>query len=152
MQNLFVNKSIKINALAPRVWSVLTDAEYTRTWAPEFATDGANYRIESDWKVGSAVLWKNDQAQTVVEGNVMALKPNELLRFSVFDVRNGSRARVGQQDGITFRLTERNGRTTLDVLQGDFSTLNDGKAFRDLSAAIWDRVLPKIKELAEGES
>jgi hypothetical protein len=32
---------------------------------------------------------------------------------------------------------------------GDFSGMTDGEKYRDLSADIWDKVLPKVKELTE---
>ena len=56
---------------------------------------------------------------------------------------------VNEEDGITFELVEENGMTTLHILQGDFSPMEDGEKYRDASAEIWDKVLPKIKEMAE---
>jgi uncharacterized protein YndB with AHSA1/START domain len=50
----------------------------------------------------------------IVEGNVTALEPNKLLRFTVFDVR-GERPPVTEEDGITYELKERNGKTTLRI-------------------------------------
>jgi uncharacterized protein YndB with AHSA1/START domain len=149
MQKLFVNKSIKINAPASRVWDVLTNSKHTRRWANEFSDGRSHIVIDSDWKIGSPVLWKGEDGQTIVEGSVTAREPNQLLRFTAVDLRNATRPKSGRRDGITFRLSERNGRTTLDVLQGDFAGLEDDKAHRDRSAEIWDRVLPLLKDLAE---
>jgi hypothetical protein len=80
---------------------------------------------------------------------VTALEPNKLLRFTVFDVRSEDKALVTEEDGITFHLSENNGITTLHILQGDFSVMPEGKKYRDLSAEIWDKVLPSIKAMAE---
>ena len=147
MPKLFVEKTIEINAPAAKVWDVLTRREYTGEWEPEFA-GGAEFAIESDWKPGSPVLWKDQNGNVIVEGNVTAVEPNRFLRFSVFDVR-GERPPVTEEDGITYELTERNGKTTLRLLQGDFSMMVEGEKYQRLSAEVWDRVLPKIKELAE---
>lgn len=83
-----------------------------------------------------------------MEGNVTALDHGKLLRFTVFDVR-GERPAVTEEDGITYQFSERERKTTLHVLQGDFSAMPEGEKFRDMSAEIWSRVLPKVKELAE---
>jgi hypothetical protein len=67
----------------------------------------------------------------------------------VIDVRSDEKALVSEEDGITFQLSEENGKTTLHILQGDFSVMPEGKKYRDLSAEIWDKVLPRVKEIAE---
>jgi uncharacterized protein YndB with AHSA1/START domain len=148
MAKLFVDQSIEISAPASKVWQVLTLRKHTAQWAPEFVNDSSQFSIESDWKLGSAVLWKGQDDNVVVEGNVTALVPNEILRFTVFDVRS-ERQPVSEEDGITYRLSEQNGKTTLQVLQGDFSAMPEGAKYRDLSTEVWKRVLPKVKALAE---
>jgi len=113
-------------------------------WASEFAGAGHSLSIESDWTLGSPVQWKDSQGKVIVDGRVTAADPPTLLRFTVFDVRT-QRPEAGPEDGITFKLTERSGKTVLWVSQGDFSTMADGAKFRDLSAEIWDRALAKVK-------
>ena len=147
MEKLFVEKSIKINAPASRVWDALTRPEFTDQWALEFS-GGAEFHIESDWKLGSPVLWKGQDGSVIVQGNVTALEPNKFLRFTVFDVR-GEKPPVTEEDGITYELTEQNGETMLRLSQGDFSVMAEGEKYHRLSAEVWDRVLPKVKELAE---
>jgi uncharacterized protein YndB with AHSA1/START domain len=148
MPKLYVEKSIEINATASRVWDVLTRREYTEKWAPEFA-GGSEFHIESDWQLGSPVLWKGADGSVIVEGNVTALVPHKFLRFTVFDIRF-EKPPLTEEDGITYALTEQNGMTTLRLLQGDFSAMADGEKYHRMSAEIWDRVLPTVKELAEG--
>jgi uncharacterized protein YndB with AHSA1/START domain len=147
MSKLFVDQSIEIKASASKVWEVLTAREYTAEWVPEF-NGGSPFHIESDWKPGSPVFWKDQDGKTIVEGNVTALEPGKLLRFTVSDVRSG-RSPVTDEDGITYQFSEKDGKTTLHVLQGDFSPMPEGEKFRDMSAEIWGHVLPKVKALAE---
>jgi uncharacterized protein YndB with AHSA1/START domain len=147
MPKLFVDKSIEINAPASKVWNILTDAGYTAEWASEFS-GGSPFQIESDWKLDSAVSWKGQDGKVIVEGTVTGLKPGKFLRFTVFDVRS-ERPPVTEEDGITYQLSEEDGKTTLHVLQGDFSAMPDGEKYRDMSAEVWERVLPKVKKLAE---
>ncbi len=149
MEKLFVDQTIEINAPASRVWDVLTISEYNNHWATEFSSGGPQFHLESTWELGSPVLWKGEDGTVIVEGNVTALEPNKLLRFTVFDVRSEEKALVTEEDGITFHLSEENGKTTLHILQGDFSVMPEGKKYRDLSAEIWDKVLPSVKEMAE---
>jgi uncharacterized protein YndB with AHSA1/START domain len=148
MGKLFVDKTIEIHAPAAKVWKVLTKNDHTDEWAFLFSRGGPQFRIESDWTLGSCVLWKGQDGSVIVEGNVTALEPNKLLHFTAFDVR-GERPPVTEEDGITYELTEHNGTTTLRVQQGDFSVMDEGEKYCRLSAAIWERVLPKIKALAE---
>ena len=147
MSKLFVDQSIEINAPVSIVWEVLTKREYTSQWANEFS-GGSPFHIESDWNLGSPVLWKDSEGKTIVEGNVTTLKPEKLLRFTVFDVRS-EKPSVSEEDGITYQLSKKDGKTILHVLQGDFSAMPEGEKYRDLSAEVWARVLPRVKELAE---
>ncbi len=147
MSKLFVDKTIEINASLSKVWEVLTKREYTCQWAPKF-NGGSPFYIESDWKSGNPVFWKDADGKVIVEGNVTALEPEKLLRFTVFDVRS-EKPPVTEEDGITYQLSERNGKTILHALQGDFSAMADGEKYRDMSADVWERVLPEVKELAE---
>jgi uncharacterized protein YndB with AHSA1/START domain len=148
MAKLFVDKSIEVNASLQRVWDVLTQREHTAEWASEFSAGGPGLYIESGWDLGSPVLWKDKKGRVVVEGVVTALERHSLLRFTVFDVREKP-PQAALEDGITFKLTERDGRTTLWVSQGDFAHMSDGEQYRDLSAEIWDRALARVKRLAE---
>lgn len=148
MPKLFVDKTIVINAPAAKVWAALTQPELTDQWASVFS-GGAEFHIESEWKLGSAVLWKGKDGSVIVEGGVTAMEPNKLLRFTVADVRSSEKLTFSEEDGITYKLSEENGVTTLHLLQGDFAMMTDGEKYCRLSAEIWDRVLPKIKELSE---
>jgi len=147
MEKLFVEKTIEINAPASKVWNALTRRENTDQWALEFS-GGSEFHIVSDWKLGSPVLWIAQDGSVIVQGNVTALEPQKFLRFTVFDV-SAEKPPVTDEDGITYELTEQNGKTLLRLSQGDFSAMAEGEKYRNLSAEIWDRVLPKVKELAE---
>lgn len=149
MPKLFAEKSIEIQASARRVWDVLTSRDSTAEWASEFTAGGPGLHIESDWSLDSPVLWKDRKEHVVVEGVVTAAQPNALLRFTVFDV-GAERPPVSPEDGITYKLTERDGKTVLWVSQGDFSSMVDGARYRELSEEIWDRALVRIRRLAEG--
>jgi uncharacterized protein YndB with AHSA1/START domain len=69
MKKLFVCQSIEIQAPTSKVWAVLTRPEYTDQWSNAFAGGTASH-IESDWKPGSRVIWKDQKGEVIVEGNV----------------------------------------------------------------------------------
>ena len=148
MQKLFVCQSIEIQASPAKVWAVLTDPKYTDEWSPAFG-DGTPLQIASDWKPGSRVLWKDREGKVIVEGDVTAFEPEKLLRFTAFDVRSTERPPIHEEDGITYKLAVKDGKLMLHLMHGDFSSLAEGKKYRQASAEVWSRVLPKIKALAE---
>lgn len=150
MPKRFVKKSIEINAHASRVWDAITNSVNSDQWAFEFSSGGPKFHIESEWVIGGSVLWKNEDGDVIVEGNVTAVERNKLLRFTVFDVRY-EKPPVTDKDGITFELKENKGKTLLKISQGDFSVLSEGKKFQTITEQTWERVLPKIKELAESK-
>lgn len=154
MEKLFVIKSIKINAPAEVVWKTLTEPELTKEWIEEgWGSAGIEDMIlSSDWKTGSAVLWKNKHGTVLIKGNVTALNPYKLLRFTVLDVNSNEKFSVSQEDGITYELAEQQSYTMLNVSQGDFSVMKEGEKYYKKTAEIWERALPKVKELAEANN
>jgi uncharacterized protein YndB with AHSA1/START domain len=149
MTKLFVEKSTEINAPASKVWAILTKPEFTREWAGMF---GATGPIDSDWQLGSQVLWKNAAGKVYVYGKVVALEPNKLLQFTVRSVKPELQPISGSdKDDITqtYVLLEQDGNTSLSIEHGDFSMLANGEKIGPGAMTVWDKVLPKIKELAE---
>ncbi len=150
MKKLFVKRTVQIHAPARRVWEILTDPKWTTEWAHEFSGGGPRFHIESEWKLGSKVEWKGEDGVALVEGNVTALTPEKFLRFTVFDTRT-ERPKVNEEDGITYELVEKGGTTTLQITQGDFSSIPEGEKYHQMTGDIWERVLPRVKKLAEEE-
>jgi uncharacterized protein YndB with AHSA1/START domain len=145
MDKLFIDKTVEIDAPAAKVWAVLTEREYTDQWVAEFSP---GMHLISDWQLGSQVFWNDPSGKTVVEGNVTKVEPGKSLRFTVFDVELG-RTPVTEEDGMTFELMEKDGKTTLHLLHGDFAILAEAQKYYDMTLEAWNNILPKIKELSE---
>lgn len=146
---LIAEKAIEINAPASRVWTVLTNPQFNEKWAALFAAKGP---IDSDWKLGSKVLWRNAEDQVYVTGTVIALEPNRLLRFTVRSTTKEMQPLSGRdEDDITqtYALAEQDGHTTLSIAHGDFSKLANGDKILPAVVTGWDKLLALIKELAE---
>ncbi len=147
MTNLIAEKSIEIAAPASAVWNVLTAR--TSEWSGLF---GATGPVESDWKPGSEVLWRNADGVVYVNGRVLASEPSKLLRFSVRSTQREMQPVSGRaEDDITqtYALAEHGGRTTLSIAHGDFRNLAKGEEIYPAVVAGWDTLLAKFKELSE---
>ncbi len=147
MTNLIAEKSIEIAAPASAVWNVLTAR--TSEWSGLF---GAKGPVESDWKPGSEVLWRNADGVVYVNGRVLASEPSKLLRFSVRSTQREMQPVSGRaEDDITqtYALAEHGGRTTLSIAHGDFRNLAKGEEIYPAVVAGWDTLLAKFKELSE---
>jgi hypothetical protein len=94
------------------------------------------------------VVWREKSGKVMVEGNVTKIEPSKFLRFTVFDVEMG-RQPVAEEDGMTFELNEHEGKTKLHVLHGDFAAMPEGKKYYDMTVPAWNKIMPKIKEIAE---
>ncbi|MBI3491899.1 MAG: SRPBCC domain-containing protein [Acidobacteria bacterium] len=147
MTTLIAERSIEIAAPASKVWAVLT--ERTSEWSDLF---GAKGPVESDWKVGSEVLWRNADGVVYVNGRVLASEPAKLLRFSVRSTQREMQPLSGKaEDDITqtYALAEHGGHTTLSIAHGDFRNLAKGEEIYPAVMAGWDQLLAKFKALAE---
>ena len=140
MKKLFVEKSIGINAPASKVWEALTNPDLTKEWIKQFWPDFGI--LESDWNLGSPVLWKDSNGKIDIQGKVIAVVPYKMLRFSF-------KADTPLQEEITYRLEEQDGHTLLTISQGDFGNTPEHEECYPGAVAGWDMNLPKIKELAE---
>lgn len=150
MTPLFVNNTIAINASADKVWDVLTNPEQTRKYM--FGCEAL-----SDYQPGSPLTWEGNfggQHMVAVKGHVVDIRPGEYLAYTVIDPNNTAIADVPENYlTVTYKLTENNGTTTLDVSQGDFSKVAEGeKRYKDAhnNGEGWKPILVQIKAIAEG--
>jgi len=141
---LIVRESIEIHAPAARVWTVLTDPGYTKQYM-------FNCEAISDWQPGSPLIWRGATNGVVyVKGNIEKIEPAKLLQYTTFDPNAPDLEDVpSNYTTVTDELSESDGRTRLNVTQGDFAGVVDGeKRFGDANSG-WAGVLQKIKALAE---
>jgi uncharacterized protein YndB with AHSA1/START domain len=144
--SLFVEKTMEIHASAAAVWDAFLN--HTDQWASEFTQGNPELHIESDWNMGSPVLWKTKEGKIIVEGTVTGLVPGEMIRFTAFDA-SVERPVITEEDGIMIVVAEGDCHTVFGVRHGDFSCLKDGEQHRDASEKIWDRVLDTVSFLAQ---
>jgi uncharacterized protein YndB with AHSA1/START domain len=147
MTELLIRKSIDVNAPVEILWKILTDTEFIRQYM-----FGCN--AETDWKPGSSLLWRGAADGVVyVKGHVVDIEPPRHLAYTIFDPN--SRLADIPSNYLTMRydLSERgDGKSILEITQGDFSTVEDGENRYRHSLDGDDSVLMGIKKLAEAQT
>ncbi|HZV70033.1 MAG TPA: SRPBCC domain-containing protein [Saprospiraceae bacterium] len=147
-KNLFVKDSITIDASASSVWDALVNPEQTKKYM--FGCETV-----SDWKIGSPLHWRGNyegQDMVFVKGNIVDLQPEKLLSYTTIDPNNAEVPDVPENYlTVTYKLTEENGQTTLEISQGDYSTVADGeRRYEDtVEGGGWSSILEAIKLLLE---
>ena len=110
----------------------------------------------SDWKPGSSLLWRGSyegKEMVFVKGNVVTIEPDKFLAYTVIDPNNPSIPDVPENYlTVTYSLAETNGKTTLTVTQGDYSTVAEGeKRYKEAynNGEGWNPILIEIKKIVE---
>jgi len=142
-----VENSIQIKAPIDSVWTALTEPEWTKKYM-------FNCAVESDWKVGSPVLWKmqHEGKEIIpVKGNVEEITPGRFLRYSVIDPSMGIPDVPENYLHVTYALSETKEGTELLVTQDGYEHAAKGRERYEESvqAGGWSSILNVIKELLE---
>jgi uncharacterized protein YndB with AHSA1/START domain len=145
MERLLVKKSIEVDAPSSAVWDVVSSPDAWKRWMlVEPEVEGGGHL-----KLGSKVLWKNEDGKAYLTGTVTALEPN---RKFVLDLQDVSWKRKAEPGEVTYALTlsEANGRTRVAFALGDLAIDPEGKEWYD--AYTDSRELEAIKEMAENSA
>lgn len=145
-KELFVHNEISLNADAATVWDILTKPEHTQKYMYGIS-------INSDWKVGSPVLWKmtiDSNELVVVKGDVVKIEPEKYLEYTVFDPNMGIEDKASNYLTVTYTLTSEGSKTKLSISQGDFAGVGNTLARYDDTVKGWEHALQGIKEIVEG--
>jgi len=148
MEPLIVKSVIAIDAPASQVWDALINPEKTKLYM--FGCETV-----SDWKVGSALLWKgNYEGQDIifVKGNIVEIEPEKLLIYTTIDPNSTIDDVSENYLHVTYSLLSENEKTILTVTQGDYNTVSEGeKRYQEAynNGEGWNPILSEIKKLIE---
>ena len=139
--NFLKEKSIIIKTTPLKTWNALTNAESTKKYM-------YGYEVQSDWKVGSSILWilKKDGKDYSGRGKVLQAEPNRILKFSDFYPNAGEEDIESNYAIVKYELFSLTGGQT-KLLVTDNCAGNE-KKYKE-SQQFWDDVLPKLKEVLE---
>jgi len=145
MTELFIHKSIEVNASADALWKVLTD----NALIPQYMFGCV---AETDWQPGSPLLWKGAaDGKLYVKGQIVAVDPPHRLEYTCIDPNNSTIPDVpANYLTMSYELRPHGAGSIFEIIQGDYSKVAEGhKRYEDTLKGD-DYILKKIKELAEG--
>jgi uncharacterized protein YndB with AHSA1/START domain len=140
-----LKKQISIKAPADKVWNALVNKDHVKQWATAFS-DGIY--VETDWKKGSAVVWKAKDGTVGASGVVVINTPNSLLKVDFYDdVHAGPPSGITGEYSETFILQPADGKTELTIYSGLLAVKHTKE-----HSPMWDKALALLKAIAEKSS
>ena len=145
MAELFIRKSIEVNAPAEALWRVLTGNEFI----PQYMFGCV---AETDWKPGSPLEWKGAaDGKLYVKGHVVAVDEPRRLEYTVIDPNNPAVPDIpANYLTMIYEIRQHGEGSVFELIQGDYSKVAEGQKRYEDTLKGDDFILVKIKELAEG--
>lgn len=146
MDSLFIRNRLEVNAPVEALWKVLTSNEFI----PQYMFGCV---AETDWKPGSPLLWRGAaDGKLYVKGNIVSIDAPRRLEYTIIDPNNPAIADVPENYlTMIYTLGEHDGHSTLEIAQGDFSKVANGRQRYEDSLGGGDFILQAIKKLAEDQ-
>jgi len=147
MAEKFIRHTLDVDAPVTTLWKILIENEYIQQYM-------FGCIAETDWKPGSPLLWKGAaDGKLYVKGIVVSIDAPHHLAYTIIDPNNPTIPDIpGNYLTVTYTLKERGDQAaTLEIVQGDYSTVANGQQRYDDSAGAGDFILQSIKKLAEAQ-
>jgi uncharacterized protein YndB with AHSA1/START domain len=143
---LLIRKNVEVDAPVEVLWKVLTDSEFIRQYM-----FGCN--AESDWKSGSALLWRGAADGIIyVTGHIVTVEPPYRLVYTFIDPNSKIADDPSNYLTVTYDLKKRGDQASrLEITQGDFAAVANGQKRYEDSNDGDNSMLANIKNLAETE-
>jgi len=140
MANLSSTSSIGINAPAAKVWQALTDPKIVKQYF--FGTN-----VKSDWKKGGTITWEGEwDGKTYKDtGEILDIDPGKMLKYNYWSSMSGTENIPENYVDITYVLSEKDGKTTLTIIQERIKSEEAKKH----SEENWIYIFGKMKEMVE---
>jgi uncharacterized protein YndB with AHSA1/START domain len=134
--------SININAPRSLVWKALVTPADIKQYM-----FGSN--VESDWKDGSAIVWKGEWKGKPYEdkGVLLQVKPEVVLQYSHFSPLAGQPDLPENYHTVTIELSDDGARTGVSLSQDNNATAEA----REHSEKNWATMLAALKTYVEGK-
>lgn len=146
MTALVIRNTLDVDAPINTLWKVLTDNQFV----PQYMFGCI---AETDWKPGSPLLWKGAaDGKLYVKGKVVSIDAPHRLEYTIIDPNNPEVPDLPENYlTMVYTLAERNGGSSLEITQGDFSNVANGQKRYEESLGGGDYILQGIKKLAESQ-
>jgi uncharacterized protein YndB with AHSA1/START domain len=132
--------SVTVEAPATKVWRALTDPDLIARYM--FGS-----RVESDWQVGSPILWKGEFEGRPYEdrGEVLELEPERRLSVTHFSPMTGQEDVPENYHRVTYDLTSDGDVTLVRLTQDNSASEEEATQF----SQNWQMMLDGLKQVAE---
>ena len=123
MNTLIATQSIEIDASLARVWETLIEPDLTEKYM-------FGCRVKASWKIGELVEWRGTyqgETRLFVTGRLVTFEPESKLVYTTFDPQGKYADLPENYTTQTCVLTATAKGTRLEMSQGDFAKLPDGK-------------------------
>jgi uncharacterized protein YndB with AHSA1/START domain len=141
-KGLVAEARTEVAAPPDAVWQALVDPRLIKQYM--MGTD-----VVSDWKQGSAIVWKGEYEGKAFEdkGKILEIEPGQRISYSHFSPLTGDPDVPENYHTVTVELTPgaKGGSTGITLTQDN----NDDAESRDHSAAFWQDMLDRLKGIVE---
>ncbi|SHL36382.1 Uncharacterized conserved protein YndB, AHSA1/START domain [Chitinophaga jiangningensis] len=139
-QNLIAKAEVAIHADAAKVWQALTDPAIIQQYM--FGT-----KVESDWKQGSAIVWKGEWKGKAYEdkGVITGITPPQQLQYTHFSPLSGKEDKPENYHTVTITLEKYGGGTRVTLQQDK----NANEKSQQESQQNWQQMLQGLRDVVE---
>jgi uncharacterized protein YndB with AHSA1/START domain len=140
-KNMATNIStILLNASLNKVWDSLTNPDKVKLW--QFGS-----RLTTTWEVGSSIEFVTEWEGQIFKqwGKILAIKPNELIKYSLFAPRPDLEDKPENYFIVNYVLTFESGQTKLEIIQED----NRPNAVQEEPQGEENPILQSLKNIVE---
>jgi uncharacterized protein YndB with AHSA1/START domain len=139
-KGLIATAMTTIEAPRSRVWQALVDPGAIKQYM--FGTD-----VASDWRVGSAIVWKGEWKGKRYEdkGEILRFEPSKRLEYSHWSPMSGQPDEPANYHTVTIELSGEGDRTRV-VLEQDNNSNEDARAHSEQN---WGAMLGGLKKHVE---
>jgi uncharacterized protein YndB with AHSA1/START domain len=140
-KNLIAKAAISIEAPSTKVWDALVTPAAIKHYM--FGTN-----VVSDWKQGSAIMWKGVWQGKSYEdkGVLLQVKPTRTLQYTHFSPLSGLPDEAGNYHTVTIELAGEGPATRVSLSQDNNLT----EQAREHSEKNWGVMLAGLKRFVEG--
>lgn len=138
--NLVAKAQIEINSSVDKVWDALTNPEKIKKYF--FGTD-----VETDWKVGSPIIWKGSWEGKSYEdkGKILKFEKNKIISYNHFSPLTRLADVPANYHTVTTKLFKEDKKTKVVLTQDG----NKNEEEQKHSEENWKMILEGLKKFVE---
>jgi uncharacterized protein YndB with AHSA1/START domain len=139
-ENLAAEADVTIKGSVSQVWDALVNPDKVKKYMM-----GAT--VESDWQVGSPIVWKGEWKGKPFEdkGRILEIQRGKRLRYSHFSPLSGAPDKPENYHNVTIQLDGSDGAVHVDLSQDN----NPNEKAREESQRNWSMMLDGLKKTVE---